>query len=212
MNDKAKRIIKYAIYYLIKGTEQAFEEGRYDKKKNWIYDLARRISSYGFNSINENLTVITFNYDRTFDKYFVESLKENLPLNSNQISQLRENVIHVYNSLGNLKEVAFELENTKVDVLKKHYDRINLVDDRGQICFKFPDADEYKNVHFLGFGYDKTNIKLLNLEQFSSAYFHGTTYGYEGKQISALKKDYKIDAKPISCWEYVEKELFKHTV
>lgn len=204
LDPKAENIIKYSIYYLLKGTEQAFAEGAYDKKKNWIAELAKKLSTRDFNSINENLTVITFNYDRTFDKYFAESLNEFISLNSDQISQLQKNVRHVYDCLGNLNEVAFELPNNQVNILKEKYGQIKLIDDRNKINLPFPDAEKYKKVHFIGFGYDETNIDLLNLKQFSAASLHGTAYYYTPTQISDLKTKYNIDAKDISCTDYVK--------
>lgn len=201
---KAENIIKYSIYYLLKGTEQAFEEGAYDKKKNWIVELAKKLSTYDFNSINENLTVITFNYDRTFDKYFPESLNEFISLSSDQISQLQKSVRHVYDCLGSLNEVTFELPNSEVNILKEKYSQIKLIDDRNKINIPFTDADKYKKVHFIGFGYDESNIGLLNLKQFTSASFQGTAYYYTQTQISDLKTKYNIDAKDITCADYVK--------
>ena len=76
----ASEIIKYAIYYLIKGTEQAFSEGDYSPADSWIGELAKKLSTYDFETIKNNLTVVTFNYDRTFEKYFTESLSQHMSL------------------------------------------------------------------------------------------------------------------------------------
>lgn len=208
LDPKAENIIKYSIYYLLKGIEQAFAEGAYDRTKNWIAKLAKKLSTYDFNSINENLMVITFNYDRTFDKYFAESLNEFISLSSDQISQLQKSVRHVYDCLGNLDEVAFELPNNKVNIIKDNYQRIKLIDDRSEIELSIADADKFKKVHFIGFGYDETNMRLINPGQFTSASLSGTAYYYSQTQINDLKAKYNIDAEDISCTDYVESLTF----
>ena len=204
LDSKAENIIKYSIYYLIKGTEEAFAEGNYDRKKNWICELARKFSVYDYNTIKDNLTVITFNYDRTFERYFTDCLGEFISLSSDQIAHLQNNVQHVYDSLGSLNEIPFELKNERFEIIKENYHRIKLIDDRNKIDLSIPDVDKYKKIHFIGFGYDETNINLINLRQFSSASFHGTAYYYSTTQIQDLKTKYNIEANNISCKKYVD--------
>ncbi|MEO8149815.1 MAG: SIR2 family protein [Bacteroidia bacterium] len=204
LNPKAAGIIKYSIYYLIKGTEQAFAEGNYDTKKNWIGELARKLSNYSFSIINENLTVVTFNYDRTFEKFFAESLNEFQTLNSDQVVHLQKNVQHVYDSLGSLNEIPFELENNKQNIIEQNYDRIKLIDDRNKMNLTLANAEKYKKVHFIGFGYDETNMTLIDLKRFVSATFHGTAYYYTNTQINDLKTKYNIAATDCSCKDYIK--------
>lgn len=207
LNPKAKEIIKYSIYYLLKGTEQAFAEGNYNAKESWINELAKKLSVYDFNTINENLKVVTFNYDRTFEKYFSEALKEFDSLSQDQVFNLQSKVQHVYNSLGDLSEIFFELPNENPSIIKGNYNRIKLIDDRTEINLVFENANEYKKVHFIGFGYDETNMNLINLNQFTSASFHGTAYYYSPLQIKELRIKYNIEAFPISCKEYVKTKM-----
>lgn len=206
LDPKSADIIKYSIYYLIKGTEQALAEGKYDLKENWIHTLVQKVSAYNdFNIINENLTVVTFNYDRTFEKYFTENLNTFIPLNSDQTNQLQDGVKHVYDYLGNLTDIPFELPNNKVAIMKKEFARIKLIDDRNKIELSFVNADKYKKVHFIGFGYDETNLGLINLKQFTNASFNGTAYYYTDTQINELKDKHNIDALNLSCLDYVNK-------
>ena len=204
LDSKAENIIKYSIYYLIKGTEEAYAEGNYDRKKNWIRGLAEKLSIYDFNTIYYNLTVVTFNYDRTFERYFADSLGEFISLNSDQRVSFQNNVQHVYDSLGSLNEISFELKNERFEIIKENYHRLKLIDDRNKIELSFANADQYKKIHFIGFGYDPTNINLINLSQFSSASFHGTAYYYSATQIQDLKTKYSIEATDVPCKEYVD--------
>jgi hypothetical protein len=208
LNPKAENIIQYSIYYLLKGTEQAYTEGDYDKKDNWIAELVKTLSAQDFNSIYENMTVITFNYDRIFEKYFVDYLNEFIFLGSEESLSLQKNIIHVYGSLGSLNEVAFDLPNSQVDILKQKYRQIELVDRRKQLTLPIADAEKYREIHFIGFGYDDTNLGLLNLKQFPSASLHGTAYYYTNSQIRFLKTKYNINAEPITCKDYIKKLRF----
>jgi len=203
LNEKAENIVKYSIYYLIKGTEQAYSEGNYIPTKNWIKVLAKKLAKVDFNNIIENLTVITFNYDRTFEKYFTEYSNEYRTLSSEQVSRFSDKIKHVYDSLGSLNEVPFNLPNKEVDIVRGNYQRIKLID-RNEIELGIKEADKYKKVHFIGFGYDEINMKLINLGQFTSASLNGTAYYYTQTQIKDLKDKYNINAKDISCTEYFE--------
>lgn len=204
LNAKAENIVKYSIYYLIKGTEQAYAEGNYDPKKNWISELAEKLSKVDFNNIIENLTIITFNYDRTFERYFTDYSNNYRSLSSEQVSRFHDNIKHVYDSLGRLNEIPFNLPNNKVDIIKGNYQRIKLIDDRNEIELAITEADKYRKVHFIGFGYDETNMKLIRPGQFTSASLNGTAYYYTPTQITDLKVKYNIDAKDISCTDYVK--------
>jgi len=204
LDSKAENIIKYSIYYLLKGTEEAFAEGPYDYQNSWIRKLAEKLSIYDYNTIIDNLTVITFNYDRTYEKYFTECLNDFIPLSSDQIACFQNNVHHVYDSLGSLHEIPFELKNERFEILMENYQRIKLIDDRDKVGLSIVNADKYKKIHFIGFGYDETNINLINLRQFSSAFLQGTAYYCSILQIQDLKAKYNIEAKNISCMEYVD--------
>jgi hypothetical protein len=204
LDSKAESIIKYSIYYLLKGIEEAFAEGSYDYQNSWIRKLAEKLSVYNYNTISDNLTVITFNYDRTFEKYFTELLNNFIPLSPDQIACFQNNVQHVYGSLGSLHEILFELKNERFEILKENYHRIKLIDDSRKTDLSFVNADKYKKIHFIGFGYDETNINLINLRQFSSASLQGTAYYYSISQIQELKTKYNIEAKNITCKEYVD--------
>jgi hypothetical protein len=202
LDRNAKDIIKYCIYYLIKGTEEALFKGEWDCdiKKSWIYELAKRVSTYNdFNLISENLTVITFNYDRIFEKYFAAALN----LGPRETSELENSIIHVYGDLGDLKEIPLGLANDEKEKFKEKYERIKLIDDRATRELEIKNADEYKKVHFIGFGYDETNLNLINLARFTSATFHGTAYKCKISQITDLKSK-GIDAKNVSCLCYIK--------
>lgn len=196
-------IIKFAISYLIKGTEQALYEGSYNLNGNWIEALSSKLTINNIDTVIQNLKVITFNYDRLFEYYFIDYLKKYNPtLSSKQIVELENNIFHVYGSLGTLAEIPFKMHNDETSFLKTTFDRIKLIDDRNNIKLIIPEAEKFIEVHFIGFGYDRTNLEKLNLNQFVSASFSGTAYYHTDTQIEEIKSSYNINAKNISCNEY----------
>jgi hypothetical protein len=204
---KAVEIIKYCIYYLIKGAEQAYAERILDSETNWITLLAHKLKSVNFNEIIENLTVIIFNYDRIFEKYFIKYSEDIKSINSEQIIQFTNNVQHVYGSLGSLKDVEFKLPNDESDIIKKHYRKIELIDRSKKI--EIIDPHQFKHVHFIGFGYDETNLQLINPKQFSSAILTGTAYKYSQRQIDELKTNYGVAAENnLTCFDYIKNQTF----
>jgi hypothetical protein len=66
----------------------------------------------------------------------------------------------------------------------------------------------YKNVYFLGFGYDQSNMKIINPTRFTSASLHGTAYNFTSEEISKIKTGYNIDAANSNCRDYIKKIFF----
>jgi hypothetical protein len=208
LDKKAANVIKYSIYYLIKGNEQAYAERKSEATDNWILELARKISAIGFEEFSRNLTIINFNYDRTIEKYLPSYLKEFIPLGGDQIRELQHSIRHVYNSLGYLEEVPFELPNARFEIMRKYYHQLDLVDERSEDELQLDNAELYKAVHFFGFGYDETNLKKINLKRFSSAKVHGTACKLSHAQRQDLKDKFNILTEDVSCLEYVKSLLF----
>jgi len=207
LDEYDKKIIKFCIYYLIKGYEQAVAEGSYILDKCWINQLAQKVNKYECSDIVDNLTVITFNYDRTFERYFPDYLARSKAWNEDQKCALRKNVKHVYDSLGCLEKVPFEWKNND-ETVGEMYNQLKLIGDQQTVPIEIDNAEQFKKVHFIGFGYDKENLKQINLDGFRSAKFRGTAYRPVADQIEKLRKCYKIEAEDITCSEYVSKMDF----
>jgi hypothetical protein len=212
LNNDDKNIIKFCIYYLIKGYEQALkcEDVEYWPSDCWIDLLAKKVSKLPPYDIIENLEIITFNYDRTFEHYFPIYLQANgVTLGEEQISTLQSNVKHVYGSLGSLVNVPIYSGNNEGKIKEEGiYGDIKLIDDRETSEISIENAGQFKKVHFIGFGYDTINIARINLKRFSSATIAGTAYRYEKMQLEQLKKDYpEIEAMACTCKCYIEKKF-----
>ena len=205
LESEAVDIIKYAIYYLIKGTEQAYSERQVKNNNNWIAELAKKIQIYSIDDILVNFKIITFNYDRLIEKYLVEYLYAFLNLTQNQISKLRESIFHVYSSLGDISEVHFGLSNERFEIINNYFRKINLIDERDDREIPLENPDQYKAVHFVGFGFDEDNLNKLNLKRFKTATLSGTVYNLLDNQLKELNEKFIIRAVKCTCLDYMQK-------
>lgn len=205
ISEKAVPILKYSICYLIKGSEQALSEGDHKLKKNWIKLLVNKLSKYPFEEILNNLKIINFNYDRVFEKYFSDYAQIAWPeIRSEQIQFFLSSIISAYGTLGSLKELPFCLPNDQTILMKDTYHRIKLVDERTNRPINIDNCEEIKQVHFIGFGYDKTNLEKINIIQFSKANLSGSAY-LMGKEASkSIEEKYKIKLKDYKCYQFIE--------
>jgi hypothetical protein len=215
LEKEAGNIIKYCIIYLIKGLEQAISEGKHKIGDSWIKLLADEAAKHDLQTIQDNLSIITFNYDRLFEECFLRFMCKQFPnINVADLENFINRITqHVYGSLGSLQEIPFCLPNDQYWKLKYIVPKINLVDDdeRNINPIVVSDASTYNKIHFLGFGYDKTNIKKLNLDQFTKAFMSGTGFNLSEEQIKSLKNNYGIEVistrqnKP--CFDYCQGNL-----
>jgi len=148
------------------------------------------------NEFDNNLSIITFNYDRSFENFIYNNLYKILcgtELDDNKIKEIVNKlpVTHVYGKVGFLpwqKNVASqEIVNfggnsdyfyADAKVIKKH---VNVIYqsrmENEQIINAKKQISEADRVLFIGFGFDKSNIDVLDLPNllekkrvFASAY------------------------------------------
>ena len=143
-------IVKCCIYYLIKGFEHAkIRQKSFERNSN--YDLASKVSEFEANEIIDSLSFVTFNYDRILEHYFCNYLMNEKIFNENDKDQfLKNNVHHVYGSLGSLAEVPFDLANNCWEKIKKFYGNIKLIEKDSKHVVPVKDPERVNKVHFLG--------------------------------------------------------------
>jgi hypothetical protein len=208
-DDTDKNIIKYCIYYLIKGYEYA-KTGQQGFERTWIYDLASIVSEFKANEIIDNLSIVTFNYDRVFEHYFCDYLLHNDVFDETSKKKFLNNVHHVYGSLGNLSNVRFGLPNDQSTITEQFYKNIELIREPPPNLLCIDQAETFNKVHFIGFGYDDTNLKALTLEQFTSASFYGTAYNFSANQRVKIEDKIPggIELHDLSCSKYINSQRF----
>lgn len=168
---------------------------------------------------DNNISVITFNYDRSFEYYFQCALMAKYKVNSEKAAEVlrRFDIVHVYGQLGELRELvpSDETERKSKAVpytalsdsnrdrflsLKNAAEGINLIWDASVETNNIKKAkrligSENNNIIFLGFGFDPMNLSRIMPYSEINPRLHitgyGTVYGLSEQRIQDLNSNYK---------------------
>lgn len=172
---------KKAIYLNILNAET--ESTKKELINDWYTSLFRLMigtpDDY-FKLSKNNITIITFNYDRSLEQYlyntflnFTKSLTE-----KEKIEELKTlKIYHVYGKLAELpwenNENALHYGNPiSMKQLIERKDNIKTIFERKEIAKTVdPIVDSIqnaKNIYFLGFGFARENVEILKMEKFKS--------------------------------------------
>lgn len=146
-----------------------------------------------------NISFITYNYDRSLEQFFFTSLFRSYEGISEQdcLNIIKEiNIIHLHGSLGNLewqnsKDYKSYDPAFKPQHLKKYASNINIVSDDLDENPEFEIARKIINngseIHFLGFGFQEVNLKRLKLTDLSITHkIAGTAFEIKSAEIQAI--------------------------
>jgi hypothetical protein len=193
-NPQYLEIGKLAIVHILLSYEKTsilFPEG----KETWYDYLYNKLSDVPFDNFqNNNISIITFNYDRSFEHYIMTTLKKFYNKRQaeciDKVNSLQ--IIHVYGKLGYLpwEDFYFGVQygsNLDPDDLNKAKDKIKIIPETDidtENDQEFINARQVlkraSQVYFIGFGYHKTNLGRLNIH--SLLRFDGIT-GFSRKNI-----------------------------
>jgi hypothetical protein len=148
------------------------------KKKDHWYRLFRNSLRSSFKAFVQNqIKVITFNYDRSFEFYLLESLCNSYQKSPEECSAILEAIpiVHIYGSLGPLpwqspsdEALPYGHASATPDLVVSASHEIKVLQEgRGEVEKRFKLAHEWLNwadrVVFLGFGFHPDNVRRLNL-------------------------------------------------
>jgi len=150
-------------------------------------------------AVFDNVSIITFNYDRCIEKYIIGSLQNYLGLNTMEAEMLMSKleIVHPYGQVGQLgtsseRGVAF---GERLDVL-------DLPSVAAQIR-TFTEGVENENlllrmrrllaeaevVVYLGFSFGDMNMELMSLEQAGERVVYGTSLGVSRANQRVIEQD-----------------------
>jgi len=213
-----------------KEKESQFNENCLLKGQDWyrafIQNIFGKIRTYDeFINYCKNLTVVTFNYDRSFEYYLLKQMDAVFTEMSSrefQNKQLPIEVIHVYGSLGDFNQLEYRTIMVPSKGYSGFYNLIgdmNRTDQTEKIYTKILDSDQ---LFFLGFSYLKDNMEALglndkhkfhwelrdnpkggkiNIKEIRAKVF-GTALGFSDEKIDILNSEYFFGnaiLKPIDC-------------
>jgi hypothetical protein len=159
---------------LIKGYE--------GEENSWYHYLFKQLHDPGVPFGGNQLCVITFNYDRSFEHFLFLSVKSCYPgKNESEIASMVQtiSIIHLYGSLGHLPWQQYQVglsqnvtpfgdESLTSENLPKAADSIQIISDNNGVTPEFEKAKEIlknaERIYFLGFGFYKKNIERLGDE------------------------------------------------
>jgi hypothetical protein len=188
---------KLAIAYCLipYEVESTLFEG--SKSRDWYQYLSTKLNA-SFDRFGENnLSVITFNYDRSLEHYLLTTLQNAHGRSREECTTaLRKiRIVHVYGQLG--RHAYAEREARPYNPDNRTYNRavhaaegITLLHDKikPELEAAHQALRDAERVCFLGFGYHDLNLQRLNLSDSShNRNIFGSAQGFVGDEFGAIK-------------------------
>lgn len=199
---------KWAIIFRIFAAEKhsTFREQMPNRNQDWYSYLFARLTDelirkedyvhFGEN----NVSFITFNYDRSLEYFLHESLFNSFNgigggKIQEQINKLR--VIHVFGQIAGLdwqeleSRIEYRRDINRIDI-QRLADKLRIIYEEEEN----PDLEEprkliseAKRVFFLGFGYAKENCEVLKIPEVLNAEprIYGTALGFTTKETQSIR-------------------------
>jgi len=185
---------------------QYYPEKSQDSKPDWYKELFQVLVTKelkDFPRSKDTLTIVTFNYDRSLEFYFLETMQRtyNKPAIEcwNQLAKL--NIKHVYGNVGDLpvaneaKGVPYGSKNpedygNRIKNLQLIPESRDKKDET--ISFIRGKLKKAQTIFFIGFSYDESNLTVLGFP-IKSENFHVDIYGSVYKmKVGEIKKAQKM--------------------
>ena len=202
------KVGKEAITAALLRFEQTLNLFNVNKDNNW-YQYLFGLLNTSFDEFNQNkLSIITFNYDRSFEHYLFTALQHAYNKNDDDCAEKLNKIpiVHVYGKLGRLPWEKTHYSLVPYDVVK-HPNKLGLYVGRGGENIKIIHEDIEKDpefnqafelliaterIYFLGFGFNETNLKRLRIESLChpdvpDKVICGTSHGLSQRQNQLVK-------------------------
>jgi hypothetical protein len=141
---------------------------------------------------DNQLAVITYNYDRSFEQYLFDALQSgfNLTHDGAALAVSKIPFVHVHGSFGDVPGAGAEprLYQTDRSDIFRATKRMHIVSDDVASSGVLTKCDQVlrqaTHVVFLGFGYDPVNVERLGLTRFRQAEYWGTVCGLSTSEVA----------------------------
>ena len=188
---------------------QEYDEKLFSAQRNWL-DYLRIELDAPFDVFGENeLSIITFNYDRSVEQYLFTVLKNTYGRsNAECVEQLSKiPIIHVHGKLGSLPWQGkngrpYENKITPENI-KLASDQIIIISESNEDSKEFRqafellgNADEGK-IYFLGFGFNPVNLRRLKFNvlkniKIQNPIASGTSFNFPATKQRVLADEWRI--------------------
>lgn len=155
---------------------------------HWYFYFFNKVAAaHDWDSLSfEDVAVVTFNYDRSFEHYMLNALMNSYGRSFSEayIKLEQMKIVHVYGALGSFNKNEKDYFSYGNSLSQKH---VSVASSRLKVIPEGRDGDETltssrlilaqsENIAFLGFGFDEVNLKRLNsIATCSSAYNDSVT-------------------------------------
>jgi len=191
---------------------------RDSKHRNWYTYLYDKMDA-PFEQFDQNkLSVITFNYDRSFEQFLFKAAVHSFGKpTAETIAKLNSfPIVHVHGKLGELQWQAGSREEFK-DYngdfsrrdIRQAVKKIKIISDNIEEDSEFKQAHELLRnagrIYFLGFGYNNVNLSWLRVSECSDIWIPGTAYGLgkaEKKTIMNVWSNVKLQDSKLDVLDF----------
>lgn len=161
---------------------------------DWYQLLSEEILPRNLGSLEEGkLSVISFNYDRSFERYFLNQFEHLCDLKPEEAKAAlgRIRIEHVYGQLGALDDVSYGYFED-AHRASKHIRTIRLEPDEEVRTRIGRVLRESTYINFIGFGFDDDNIDLLGPDNFKDKRVYSTTYGLSARTVAKARQKFGV--------------------
>ncbi len=175
-----------------------YDSGEGKWYKYFYYKLSASFEEFG----NNEVSVITYNYDRSLEHFLFNSLKKmyNKPDGACAEQLKKIPIIHLHGRLGylpwqDLSGRDYFPHNNEPDILKESAKDIKIISEDIDVDTE-PDfvkarklLKKAERVYILGFGYNRTNIERLKIDEWGGIdKVTGSTKGFVANELQEINK------------------------
>ena len=187
------------------------QELRNHANGNWYMYLYDRLKSSFEDFDKNNISFITFNYDRSLEQFFHNALKSTFNKSNQECAdKLKEiPIVHLYGHIGLLPwqlqdsndEICFPYtqEVTKqrvVNALKtlKLINSERRIEDSEEFKAAYKLIETAQRIYFMGFGFDEVNLERLDIKLMGGKSLIATAYGLDASTQKRVTQDFQTRA------------------
>jgi hypothetical protein len=160
---------------------------------DWYSQLLEDMAPNGPADVQRRrLSIITFNYDRSLERFFTSAFQHSFRLTKPEAFKVFERIqmVHVYGTLGTLGNIPYG----KLEYARDAAERISFIRNARRPSCKTELEKAIRgasNVCFIGFGFAPENLALFNPRWFVNKNLKATSRGLSLNRMSEVQKKLK---------------------
>lgn len=179
-----------------------------DDGNNWYMFLYDRLKTSFEQFDQNNISFITFNYDRSLEQFLFEAIRSQFGKNTQECAEKMRKIpiVHLYGQLDLLpwqdkdgRGKEYSRSNNLIERLRAAPQNIKLISDDQDIdkSAEFQNAysliEAAERIYFLGFSFDETNLKRLKIRLMKNKALLATALGLEESKRSWVKRYFQSE-------------------